>query len=166
MKKRQHLQLRALLFNRLGLFDLSHAEKNNRRKNELDPADDQQPNTTISSQQHLKGPGNNNSTNGGRQRRRGVIRFNSIVSVVGIPTRSQYSSSLRHLLWGKDSYSFGSDDDNPEGKDETMARTQDDPVKLEPASTERKSQRRDKPTGTSVTSSRKPRLMRKPSFRC
>jgi hypothetical protein len=163
-KTPQHLQLRALLFNRLGVFDISSSPP----QDKADPAPSsyrRANSSALSSQQHLKSSSSNSSGNTARKPRR-LIRFNSIVSVVGIPTRSQYSNSIRHLLWGKGSHSFGSDDEEDcyHGKDadddiETTARTQDDdPVRPEPSGgLDTSPSQEDKKV-------RRPRLVRKYSF--
>lgn len=135
-KKRQHNQLRALLFNRLGLFEVPSGDDSKKEAKAANNEAVQQP----LSQQYLK---DDKASEGGAaedRKRRGMIRFNSIVSVVAIPNRGQYSTSVRNLLWGKKNSSrrgslFKKDDqdlDNTDGTHEdpaTPAETTKKPVK-------------------------------------
>ncbi|CAB9516610.1 expressed unknown protein [Seminavis robusta] len=150
IKKRQH-QLRALLFNRLGLLDAPFtAEDEPSSKQTTMPEPEHGHCSQACSQQYLKG--------GEAKKRGGLIRFDSIVSVVTIP---RYSNSMRNLLWGKKNKSSRFDDDYSEELDST-AGTQDDPVVPSPKTIP--------PKAKSTTNKSNPkmagrhRLMRKKSF--
>jgi hypothetical protein len=141
VKKRQHHQLRALLFNRMGTFNVPLVSGSNSNSNSNTDINDPLSRPSLCSQQYLKGDSvsERDATRTPRGRS-GLIRFNSIVSVVAIPTRIQYSTSMRNLLWGKKktnsrsgSFFFGSDNCDDDNEDlESTAGTQDDPVMPKP----------------------------------
>lgn len=193
-KQRQHNQLRALLFNRLGLFDVkdndattAEASTQHERQEDADINNNatQQATSTATatphpplSQQYLKEGTRSKSTSNEAgdaattsNGRRGLIRFNSIVSVVAIPTRFQYSNSVRNLLWGsskkkqqqkksksgRDGSSWFYDDDD---LDSTTS-TREDRSRLT-AARKKTLTSKPRPTGRKLPS--RQRLVRKSSF--
>lgn len=105
VEKQQHAPWRRLLSHRFGWFSGKLQDGQKYQNSEATKKE-----IGVLSQEHLKDPSSKEEVTISWKRDR-LIRFNSIVSVVEIPSRSQYSNSARRLLWGEESSgSFSSED--------------------------------------------------------